>query len=114
MDELPRELRNRIVRMLDIETRLKCGFPPGKLVVPKPLVAKLLAVLKARESQSTVETPYMYKRFHESSDRKYMWYFVEKRHCGPLDCMWRVNPLTLDPRQPSFSSSDNSQWHEYC
>ena len=108
MDVLPRELQNRIVKEFDIETRLKCGIRPGKLKVPEPLAARLSAVL-AFEDKTTIESAYVFKRFHESSDRKYMWYFADHGHT--FYCMWRMN-CSLDPRRPSYSSSDNRDWRE--
>lgn len=106
-DVLPRELQNRIVKHFDIETRLKCGIRPGKLKVPESFAARLNAVM-ACEDKTTIESAYVFKRFHESSDRKYMWYFADH---GITYCMWRMN-CSLDPRRPSFASNDNIEWQQ--
>lgn len=112
MDSLPRELQNRIVKRMDIDTRLKCGIRPGKLIVPELLVARLDAVLKRLDDHQIIieSPPYMFKRFHRSSDRKYTWYFASSAsNLGDTYCCtWRVD-FQLGS---SFLSNDHCNWSD--
>ena len=64
--DLPRDCSLRVVKHLDIDTRMALHIPPGRLQVPQALLAALQArpqVLHTQYSSTTVSTVYLRSRY---------------------------------------------------
>jgi hypothetical protein len=109
MDVLPRELQLKIIKQFDIDTRLKCRVRPGKLRVPDEMVKLMLGVFALRRDQTLIEGAAFFKRILYSSDRRYVWYFVDNQ--ASAVCNWRIMMMPRDPTWPAFVSSDNRCWN---